>query len=143
VKLTAVLALVTALGIAACMRDAPTAPTDNTDVVPAVDSAAVKLRIEALADARGALTDVMTRLLPAMEDQEAAEELRGHLSRLTTHLEADNVRASRSAAQEAQTVVSRMSARDAAADLTDLSFVQLALDQVGALLRDDTEAARQ
>ncbi|HEY0809618.1 MAG TPA: hypothetical protein VGD49_05620 [Longimicrobiales bacterium] len=140
-KRSALLPVLAALIVAACMRDAPTAPANadaSTKATPAVDSSAIAQRN---AGVREALSDVTTRLLPALQNTADAEQLSSRLTSVIADVDAGNVDAARRRLGEAQAVLDRIVA-DAAgsADLADLSFVQLALDQVMSLLGEKTEA---
>lgn len=139
----ALLPVLGALIVAACMRDAPTAPVseDTSKAQPtAADSAAIATRS---AGVRDALSDVTTRLLPTLENKTAAEELSTRMTGVMVEVDAGNVDAARRSLGEAQAVLDRITA-DAAgsADVADLSFVQLALDQVRNLLSDSTESVQ-
>ena len=140
-KRSALLPVLAALIVAACMRDAPTAPANedtSNKAAPAADSSAIA---ERNAGVRDALSDVTTRLLPTLQNTADAEQLSSRLTSLIADVDAGNVDGARRRLGEAQAALNRIVAdATGSADVADLSFVQLALDQVKSLLGEKTEA---
>jgi hypothetical protein len=151
-KRFAVIPLAAVLALAACMDDVPTAPAVEVTpaVVPPTASSAV-LDSAAVAGLSSVLSDVSVRLLPGLQDQAAAEEISSRLDALMQHVDAGNTAEARLALAEAQEILERAIAGLAkpeeqaeavadeveAADLAELGFVQLALDQARMLLSGD------
>jgi hypothetical protein len=147
-----VIPLAAVLSVAACMADSPSAPAVEVPaaVVPPTASSAV-LDSAAVADLSTVLSDVSARLLPGLQDQVAAEEIGNRLDALMRHVDAGNAAEARIALAEAQAILERSVAglpeavgdEVEAADLAELDFVQLALDQARMLLYGDTAEVQE
>jgi len=116
-----------AISLAACGRDAPTAPTESA--LPSSQVAAASLIVPA--GVGQALDDASTRLIPSLGDATARALLNGYLNDLSTYLAAgdvDNARRSLARARKA------IGTHASAAEKADLAAIELALAQAEAVL---------
>lgn len=124
-------ALVFALGLAGCDRDAPTAPTRS---VPGPDNRQLDL-----AGFTAALEDVRSRILPTLGDGPTVESLAETLGELERALpDAD---AARVEEMLARANASAIGLRADTAFLPDLDVVLLVLDQIAATARRPAQPA--
>ena len=119
-----------AISLAACGRDAPTAPTESAS--PSSQVAAATLIMPA--GVGQALDDASTRLIPSLGDATARALLNGYLNDLSRYLAAgdvDNARRSLARARKA------IGTHASAAEKADLAAIELALAQAEAVLPPD------
>lgn len=120
-----------ALSIAACGRDAPTAPT-SASAAPVSQVAAAPLVVP---DGVGqALDDASTRLIPSLGDATARALLNGYLKDLSTYLAAGDVDNARRSLMRARKAIGTHAS---AAEKADLAAIELALAQAEAVLPAD------
>jgi hypothetical protein len=119
-----------ALSLAACGRDAPTAPTESAS--PASQVAAASLIVPA--GVGQALDDASTRLIPSLGDATARALLNGYLNDLSTYLAAGDVDNARRSLMRARKAIGTHAS---AAERADLAAIELALAQAEAVLPAD------
>ncbi len=137
-KRLAVLPMAAVLALSAgCTQDAPTAPAVAEIAPPTAASLVISSAV--LADFGAAVEDAATRLLPALEDHDAAEQLGTHLQALAESLAAGN----RGGAERAMVLAQRFLNQQGSTlgDAADLGAIQLVLDGAQALLRGGSAAA--
>ena len=127
-----------ALSLAACGRDAPTAPTSAESASPVSQVAAARLIVP---DGVGqALDDASTRLIPSLGDATARALLNGYLNDLSTYLAAGDVDNARRSLMRARKAIG---SHANAAEKADLAAIELALAQAEAVLPADAAPDQQ
>jgi hypothetical protein len=119
-----------AISLAACGRDAPTAPTASAS--PSTQVAAASLIVPA--GVGQALDDASTRLVPSLGDATARALLNGYLNDLSTYLAAGDVANARRSLMRARKAIGTHAS---AAERADLAAIELALAQAEAVLPAD------
>lgn len=139
-KRLAVLPVAVMLALSAgCTPDAPTAPA-VAEIAPPT-AAPLVISTAALTDFGAAVEDAAARLLPVLEDQDAAEQLGTHLQALAAHFAAGN----RDGAERALGLAQRSLTQHGSTlgDAADLGSIQLVLEGAQALLRGEGAAEQQ
>ena len=127
-----------ALSLAACGRDAPTAPTSGPSASTVSQVAATPLIVPA--GVGEALDDASTRLIPSLGDATARALLNGYLNDLSTYLAAGDVDNARRSLMRARKAIG---SHASAAEKADLAAIELALAQAEAVLPADAAPDQQ
>ena len=127
-----------ALSIAACGRDAPTAPPSSASASLTAQVAATPLIVPA--GIGQALDDASTRLIPSLGDATARALLNGYLNDLSTYLAAGDVDNARRSLMRARKAIGTHAS---AAEKADLAAIELALAQAESVLPAEAASDRK